>query len=81
MCACVPPPLSRIARRALKARLKTPAGAFGHAPRTAHVPTPPRASMNRIGRKCNGGPLVLSLHTCETVLTHWYLIGLIITFE
>jgi hypothetical protein len=32
MCACVLPPLSRIARRALKARVKTLAGAFGHAP-------------------------------------------------
>jgi hypothetical protein len=42
MCACVPPPLSRIARRALKARLKTLAGDFGHAPaRRARPHSPP----------------------------------------
>ncbi len=73
-----PPPLSRIARRALKARLKTLARAFGHAPRAR--PHSPQASMNRTGRKYSGRPLVLFLHMHATVLTHWYLIGLKIKF-
>jgi hypothetical protein len=60
MYACVPPPLNRIARRTLKARLKTLAGAFGHAPVRRALLQSPQASINRTIRKYSGGPLVFS---------------------
>ena len=60
MCTCVPPPLSRIARRALKARSKRWLGPSDTPPRAARVPTPPQALINRIGCKYSGGPLVYS---------------------
>ena len=78
MCACVPPPLSRIARRALKARLKHWLGPSDTPPRAARVPTPPQALINRT--EIQWRTFSLFLHTYATVLTHWHLIGLIIKF-
>ncbi len=80
MFASVPPPLNRIARRARKARLKSLAGAFGHTPaRRARPPIPP--GLNKQNKtEIQWWTFSFFLHTYATVLTHWYLIGLIIKF-
>jgi hypothetical protein len=80
MCACVPPPPSRIARCALKMRVKTIGWGPQTRPNRCVRPCSPPRPIHRKGQKYSGGPLVFSLHTCATVLTHWYLIGLIIKF-
>jgi hypothetical protein len=70
MCAC----------RALKARSKTLAGAFIHAPaRRARLQSPP--GLNKQNKmEIQWRTFSFFLHMYATVLTHWYLIGLIITF-
>jgi hypothetical protein len=67
MCACVPPPLSRIARRAPKARLKALVGAFGHAPARRARPHSPQASIIGTGRKFSGETFSFNpTHVCDS---------------
>jgi hypothetical protein len=72
MCACVPPPPCRIARRALKTRVKQHwLGSSDTPTLTARVPAPP--PPRQISKKDRNieADLQFFLHTCATVLTHW----------